>query len=87
MSDAAQGKYLVDPYLDWTKREGIPTHADIGVDLFDVETKPWARFEAKGAFIHVKGRGDFVSCLPRLAARLRLRPARHDVPPALQHEP
>ncbi len=78
MSDAAQGKYLVDPYLDWTKGEGIPTHADIGVDLLSVETKPWARFEAKGAFIHVKGRGDFVSCfLLEIPPGGRTAPQRH----------
>ena len=52
------GKYMIDPYLDWTRGEGIPIHEDFGLDLLAVETKPWRRFGINGAIIHVKGRGD-----------------------------
>ncbi len=52
------GKYMVDPYLDWARNEGIPIHEDFGLDLLAVETKPWPRYGANGAIIHVKGRGD-----------------------------
>jgi hypothetical protein len=38
------GKLLVDPCLDWIKREGIPVHEDFGLDLLRLETRPWARF-------------------------------------------
>lgn len=52
------GKYMVDPYLDWSKKEGVPIYEDFGLDLLALETKPWARFGVKGAIVHVKGRGD-----------------------------
>jgi uncharacterized RmlC-like cupin family protein len=52
------GKYMVDPYLDWTRKEGVPIHEDFGLDLLAVETKPWPRYGVNGAIVHVKGRGD-----------------------------
>jgi oxalate decarboxylase/phosphoglucose isomerase-like protein (cupin superfamily) len=52
-----------DPYLEWVAEEGLPVYEDFGVDLFAVEPKPWARLDAKGAAVHLKGRGDFVSML------------------------
>jgi len=52
------GKYMIDPYLDWARKEGIPIHEDFGLDLLAVETAPWPRFGVNGAIIHVKGRGD-----------------------------
>ena len=61
MADAPDAKFLFDPYLDWTEREGLPVVEDFGVDLNKVETKPWARMGADGAFVHLKGRGDFVA--------------------------
>jgi cupin superfamily acireductone dioxygenase involved in methionine salvage len=61
MADAPDAKFLFDPYLDWTEREGLPVVEDFGVDLNEVETKPWARMGADGAFVHLKGRGDFVA--------------------------
>jgi quercetin dioxygenase-like cupin family protein len=58
---AAEPKFLIDPYLEWTKGEGIPIVEDFGVDLLEVETKPWARMEANGAIVHAKGRGDYLN--------------------------
>jgi uncharacterized RmlC-like cupin family protein len=54
-------KFLLDPYLDWIRREGIPVVESLGVDLLAVETGPWARIGADGAAVHLKGRGDFMS--------------------------
>ena len=54
-------KFLLDPYMDWVKGEGIPLVEDFGVDLLKVETKPWARVGAAGAAVHLKGRGDFMA--------------------------
>jgi hypothetical protein len=51
-------KFMVDTYLDWTKREGVPIYEGFGIDLLAVKTKPWARFGVSGAIIHVTGRGD-----------------------------
>ena len=56
-----QPKFLNDPYLDWARGEGIPIVEGFGVDLLAVETRPWARMGARGAFVHLKGRGDFAS--------------------------
>ena len=63
MSDTSgtkEAKFLFDPYLDWTKGESIPVVEGLGVDLNKVETKPWARMGSDGAFVHLKGRGDFL---------------------------
>lgn len=54
-------RFLTDPYLEWARREGIPIVDDFGVELLGVETKPWARLDARGAFVHLKGRGDFIN--------------------------
>ena len=54
-------RYGVDPYLDWIKAEGLPVAEDYGIDLFAVETAPWARYGVKGAAVHLKGRGDFAN--------------------------
>jgi uncharacterized RmlC-like cupin family protein len=52
------GKFMIDPYLDWSKAEGVPVYEDFGLDLLAIETRPWSRFGVNGAIVHVKGRGD-----------------------------
>ncbi|MFF4415413.1 hypothetical protein ACFYY8_23020 [Streptosporangium sp. NPDC001559] len=61
--DVPQGddKYLVDPYADWSKAEGIPIHLDFGHDLLALETAPWERYGARGCFAHTHGMGDFMA--------------------------
>jgi len=54
-------KFLVDPYLEWVKTEGIPVHEDFGFDLLTLDVKPWARMDALGAYAHCLGRGDFAN--------------------------
>jgi uncharacterized RmlC-like cupin family protein len=51
---------MIDSYLEWVKKEGIPVTEDFGIDLFKVGTKPWPRFGVNGAAVHLKGRGDFI---------------------------
>src|SRR5205823_1632904 len=64
MADMAPaGKYMLDPYLDWARLEGIPIHEEFGLDLSAVATAPWPRFGVNGAIIHVKGRGDAMTVL------------------------
>jgi hypothetical protein len=55
--------YLVDSYLDWARNEGPPIHEEFGVDLLSVDMGPWPRLgdRCKGAFIHLKGRGDWLT--------------------------
>lgn len=61
MSDGTTPRIGVDSYLDWLANEGIPVVEDFGIDLFGVETKPWARAGVGGAAVHLKGRGEYVS--------------------------
>lgn len=53
--------WLRDPYLEWTAREGLPIAEGFGVDLRKVETSMWPRLGVPGAFVHLNGRGDFMS--------------------------
>ena len=54
-------RFLVDPYLDWVEKEGVPTVEDFCIDLNTVQTGPWPRLGADAAFVHMLGRGDFIS--------------------------
>jgi quercetin dioxygenase-like cupin family protein len=56
-------RFLIDTYLDWVAGDGVPVVEDFGLDLLGVETAPWPRMggSARGAYVHVKGRGDFVN--------------------------
>jgi uncharacterized RmlC-like cupin family protein len=60
--DAANLRYLIDTYLDWTKRQQVPIVEGIAVDLTTIETAPWPRLGggAKAAFVQLRGRGDFI---------------------------
>ena len=59
----AQPKFLLDPYLEWTAKEGIPIIEDFGVDLTICDVAPWARLgdKCKGSFVHLYGRGDWMT--------------------------
>jgi mannose-6-phosphate isomerase-like protein (cupin superfamily) len=71
-------KYLVDPYLNWAKAEGVPIVEGAALDLLTLETKPWARFGVNGAICHVEGRCDFLSVfLFELVQGRRSAPMRH----------
>ncbi|MGY9006243.1 MAG: hypothetical protein ACKVJQ_09150 [Alphaproteobacteria bacterium] len=54
-------EFLRDPYLEWAKGEGVPIVEEFGVDLHTVETGHWARMDTDAAFVHLIGRGDFMS--------------------------
>src|SRR5258708_12280272 len=60
-TDQKAPKLLLDPYLDWVKREGIPVTEDFGIDLLQIPTAPWARMGVDGGVAHLKGRGDFIA--------------------------
>jgi mannose-6-phosphate isomerase-like protein (cupin superfamily) len=78
-----QARLGIDPYLDWVAREGIPIHEGIALDLFAAETSPWARYGAKGAAVHLRGRGDycnmFILELPAAGSTLPQRHMYEDV--------
>ena len=54
-------KLLLDPYIAWTEKEGVPVTEDFGVDLLKCPTAHWPRFGVEGGIVNLKGRGDFVS--------------------------
>ena len=56
-------KFLHDSYLEWCAGEGIPIAEDFGIHMPDVEVKHWPRYDANGAFVHLKGRGDWLSVI------------------------
>ena len=60
MSNPDAPKVMVDPYLEWVKKEGLRVTEDFGVDLLKVETQPWPRVDVNAAAVHLKGRGDFL---------------------------
>ncbi len=71
-------KYLVDPYLNWARAEGVPIVEGATLDLLTLETKPWARFGVNGAICHVEGRCDFLSAFVfELAAGQSSAPMQH----------
>ncbi|HZS64077.1 MAG TPA: cupin domain-containing protein [Xanthobacteraceae bacterium] len=75
---APPGKFLVDPYQEWVKREGVPIHTGAAVDLLQAETKPWPRFGASGAACHLNGRDDFLTVfLLEIAPQRATAPQRH----------
>lgn len=54
-------KYLVDPYDNWAKAQGVPIVTAPSVDLAQVQTAHWERFGVPGAICHVQGRCDFLT--------------------------
>lgn len=56
-------RLLTDPYLEWLDEQKVPVIEDFGVDLLTVETVPWPLLGTNAAFVHLKGRGDFISVM------------------------
>jgi quercetin dioxygenase-like cupin family protein len=70
--------FLRDPYLEWCAGEGVPIIEAFAINLHDVTTAPWARMGADAAFVHLEGRGDFMSIFViDLPAGGRTAPQRH----------
>jgi mannose-6-phosphate isomerase-like protein (cupin superfamily) len=51
--------YMLNPYLDWAKAEGVPIHDGFAIDLITADAGPWARNDVRGAIVNLKGSGDF----------------------------
>jgi mannose-6-phosphate isomerase-like protein (cupin superfamily) len=60
-SQVLAANFLRDPYLEWAAAEGVPIVQEFAVDLNTVDTRSWSRMGVPGAFVHLKGRGDFMS--------------------------
>ncbi len=67
-----------DPYLEFVASEGIPLVEAFSVDCLSLELEPWARLGGRGAYVHLAGRGDFVSTyVVEIPAGGHLEPERH----------
>jgi len=76
--EKAQQLYGIDSYKDWLANEGLPVHTGLAIDCFAVETADWARVGARGAALHLDGRGDFCNMfLLEIAAGGSTLPQRH----------
>src|SRR5687768_4283790 len=79
MTDMPAGpRYGIDSYQDWLRNEGLPVTEHYGIDLFGVELKHWPRYDARGAAVHLKGRGDFANMFVlEIAPGASTAPQRH----------
>ena len=78
MNDSETPRVGIDSYLEWVKKEDLSVVEGLGVDLFTVPTKPWARTGVNGAAVHLLGRGDFVSMfLHEIPPNKATSPQRH----------
>jgi gentisate 1,2-dioxygenase len=54
-------RYLIDTYQDFIRGEGIPIAEGFGIDLLQLDTRPWARMgPVNGSYALTSGRGDFL---------------------------
>ncbi len=73
-----EGKFLVDPYDIWARAQDVPVLTGGAIDLLAVETRPWARFDVKGAICHLDGRDDFLTLFVQdIAPGAARAPTRH----------
>jgi mannose-6-phosphate isomerase-like protein (cupin superfamily) len=78
LNDSETPRVGIDSYLEWVKKENLSVVEGLGVDLFTVPTKPWARTGVNGAAVHLLGRGDFVSMfLHEIPPNKATSPQRH----------
>jgi gentisate 1,2-dioxygenase len=71
-------RFLVDPYKEWVAKQAIPVHEGFGLDLLELDVRPWPRLDAKGAFALLTGRGDFVDMqVIEIAPGGKTAPQRH----------
>ena len=56
----SHSRLFLDPYASWARGEGVPIATGFGIDLLGLELAPWPRVGARGAFVHLDGRGDFI---------------------------
>jgi mannose-6-phosphate isomerase-like protein (cupin superfamily) len=60
-SEVLSANFLRDPYLEWAAAEEVPIFEDFSADLNRVETAYWGRMDVPACFVHLLGRGDFMS--------------------------
>ena len=61
MSEALDSYYLHDSYRTWCDAQGVPFVEDFGIDLMNMEVKPWDTYGMNGAICELVGGDDFIS--------------------------
>ena len=61
LDPSLRDKYLVDPYDNWSKAQGVPVVSARAVQLAALPTQPGPRYGVDGAIAHVEGRCDFLT--------------------------
>jgi mannose-6-phosphate isomerase-like protein (cupin superfamily) len=71
--------FMRDPFRDFLKREGVPVYEDmLSADCLTLPLEPWKRMGGLGAYVHIPGRGDFVTCyIAEIPPGGKLNPERH----------
>jgi gentisate 1,2-dioxygenase len=62
IANALGTTYQVDSYLNFVKSENIPIYDVYAVDTLTVDLEPWERVGGLGAYVHLAGRSDYLSC-------------------------
>jgi gentisate 1,2-dioxygenase len=70
--------YQINSYENWVKKEGVPIVEAYAVDCLTQPLEPSARQGGLGAYIHLVGRGDYITCyLAEIPAGGSLNPEKH----------
>jgi quercetin dioxygenase-like cupin family protein len=74
----AQKYYMIDSYAEFVKTEGVPVVEGFVVDSITMPLEPWPRLGGKGAYVHLTGRGELLSCyVAEIAPGGQLNPEQH----------
>lgn len=78
MAESAAQYYLRNPYSDFLASEGVPVIEGFAVDCLTLPLAPWPRLGGKGAYVHLGGRGEYLSCyVAEIPPGGQLEPERH----------
>ena len=78
MTTTSEARFGINAYEEWLEREGIPVHHGLALNLFELETRDWPRYGAKGAAAHFTGSGDYCNMFVlELPAGAATPPQRH----------
>ena len=70
--------YLRLPYTEFLEEEGIPVIDAYSVDCLTLPLEPWKRVGGLGAYVHLAGRSDYLSCyVCEIPAGGKLNPEKH----------
>jgi gentisate 1,2-dioxygenase len=75
---AGQQYYLRDTYREFLASEGVPVVEGFAVDCLSLPLEPWPRLGGRGAYVHLAGRGELLSCyVAEIPPGGQLEPERH----------